>query len=100
MNLIGSTGETKRRKFGTPGESFDFARSFALSEDPQLLAGGRKDLTSVRSHHDCVLNADSPKPFQIDPRLDGDRHARCQAALVAAADPRRFMNLQAQAMTG
>src|ERR1035437_1212122 len=67
---------------------------------PQFFAGRRKDLTALLHYHHRVFDADAAETLQVDAGLDGDRHAGFEAGLVALAEARGFVDLQAQAVAG
>ncbi len=67
---------------------------------PQLFAGGGEDLAAFLGDDDRVLDADAAEALQVNAGFDGDGHAGLQAALVALAEPRRFMDFEAESMAG
>ena len=56
-------------------------------------------MATVRHHH-RVLDANAAEAFQVNAGFDGDRHAGLEARLVALAETRGFVDLQAEAVAG
>src|SRR3954454_15302374 len=67
-------------------------------EFPQLLRCGGQDFASCFRHHHCVLDPYAAEPFEINARFDRDGHSLLQPCLVLLPQPRRHVNLQAQAV--
>ena len=71
-----------------------------VSDHPQLFVSRRQDLAPGLRYHHRVFDADAAETLQIYAGFDGDCHAGLQAGLVALAEARGFVDLQAEAVAG
>src|SRR5919199_402602 len=78
--------------------SSSFISSMVISERDQFFRRRSEDLASVRGNNNRVLDADTPKAFNVCAGFDGNRHPGLEASFVSAAEARGLVNLQPESV--